>query len=449
MLDQSFSVVNFRQVLDYENKRGNFIEGKYFPEVKRLLGNIARFKKFINSKKGVISFDDYQILEQRVLGKIDELKNERELLLNSKLDELSRKVSAGKFKITLKRNDTILDKPVYLIEDKPEFYFALKQVQYNFKRLYKVKQSNRCLIVSQIRNILNDKLPKVLVRVDIESFYESISHEKLLEKLNEDNLLSYSSKIVIRQVINQYKVLSGDNKGLPRGVGISSYLSEIYMRSFDKVIASLSHVNYYARYVDDIFIVFSSSLSLKPNFYLELVKEILKEKTSLELNTSKSHEFDLVKQRPKFSFNYLGYSFEIDKTEKANKVSLTLPNTKIARYKQKIDLALSSYLMSPIKSQKTARVMLLKRIRFLTGNTRLVNNKDRVMVGVHYSNNLITDVSCFKALDDYLETEVNRLILNPFVSKKILRSSFVKGFLFKRFSPFKPLELQQIVKPWA
>ena len=45
--------------------------------------------------------------------------------------------------------------------------------------------------------------------------------------------------------------------GVPRGFGVSAYLSELYMREIDNEIKALPDVIYYARYVDDIVIIFS------------------------------------------------------------------------------------------------------------------------------------------------------------------------------------------------
>ncbi len=104
-------------------------------------------------------------------------------------------------------------------------FFALKQIQYNFRKLYKVKQANRFAIVSQIKGLLDDNFPKYVIRTDIQEFYESIPHDILLQKLNEENLLTFYSKKILFQILNEYKRLSGSEKGLPRGVGVSAYLA--------------------------------------------------------------------------------------------------------------------------------------------------------------------------------------------------------------------------------
>ena len=46
--------------------------------------------------------------------------------------------------------------------------------------------------------------------------------------------------------------------GVPRGVGISPLLSEIYVRDLDSSISSFIGTHFYARYVDDIFIILTA-----------------------------------------------------------------------------------------------------------------------------------------------------------------------------------------------
>lgn len=33
MLDQSFSIENFRKILDIENRKGNYLEGEFFTDI--------------------------------------------------------------------------------------------------------------------------------------------------------------------------------------------------------------------------------------------------------------------------------------------------------------------------------------------------------------------------------------------------------------------------------
>ena len=51
MLDQSFSTDNFRRILDLENRKGNYLEGKFFPNHKTLTEKIKDCNKQIREKK--------------------------------------------------------------------------------------------------------------------------------------------------------------------------------------------------------------------------------------------------------------------------------------------------------------------------------------------------------------------------------------------------------------
>ena len=80
--------------------------------------------------------------------------------------------------------------------------------------------------------------------------------------INRNSLLSRKSKESILRVFNAYEKMKDKNivpygKGVPRGIGISSPLSEVYMQDLDKTIKERQEVVFYTRYVDDIFIILS------------------------------------------------------------------------------------------------------------------------------------------------------------------------------------------------
>ena len=64
-------------------------------------------------------------------------------------------------------------------------------------------------------------------------------------------------------------------KGIPRGIGISAYLSELYMRDIDIKIKSLEDVIYYARYVDDIIVIICPKTESTKKDYLSELKKII------------------------------------------------------------------------------------------------------------------------------------------------------------------------------
>ena len=111
-----------------------------------------------------------------------------------------------------------------------------------------------------LKNLLEDGFPKLIIRTDIKSFYESIPQKDILQKIKDDNLLSIKTQKFIGEILNGYNVATcqtEDFKGVPRGVGVSAYLSELYMRAVDNKIKELPDLIFYARYVDDIIAVFT------------------------------------------------------------------------------------------------------------------------------------------------------------------------------------------------
>lgn len=444
MLDQSFSADNFRRILDYENRKGVYLEGKYFTDIEKITEEIKKCNTDIRDKKKLSTAEEFEIFQKDTNMKKDKLKETKEEKLKIELQKISEIVVNNKFRIKLTKNDAIADKPVYTVDNKPENFFALKQIQYNFRRLYKVKQANRYAILSQLKGLLSDNFPKYVIRTDIQEFYESIPHDKLLQKLNEENLLTFYSKKILFQILNEYKRLSKSDKGLPRGVGVSAYLSELYMRDIDKQIKSMPSVSYYARYVDDIIIIFTPTSTTESRNYLSEIDKIIETKFSLTRKREKTEEYDLVDIPKPCSMEYLGYHIQFSN----GSIGFKLTQKKIDRYKHRIDLVLDSYSNFSKVNEKKARKLLVKRIKFLTGNTRLLNNKKNILVGVYYSNGLLTDSSEFVGLDSYLTHEIQTKILLPTIQTRLSKYKFLDGFVSKRFSPFTTNDLSDILEIW-
>lgn len=444
MLDQSFSAENFRKILDYENRKGVYLEGEYFQDIEKITEEIKKCNTEVRDKKNKISAEEFDIFRKETNEKKDKLKEKKEEQLSIELQKISDIVVNDKFRIKLTKDDEITDKPVYKIENKPEYFFALKQIQYNFRKLYKVKQANRFAIVSQLKGLLQDNFPKYVIRTDIQEVYESIPHDILLQKLNEENLLTFYSKKILFQILNEYKRLSGSNKGLPRGVGVSAYLAELYMRDIDNHIKSIPTVSYYARYVDDIIIIFTPLSTKDSRDYLVKIDEIIETKYALTRNKTKTKSFDLVDNPTASNLEYLGYQIQFGN----GSIKLKLTANKLARYKHRIDLIIAAYLNYAKINEKKARKILVKRLKFLTGNTRLLNNKKNILVGVFYSNNLLTESSDFKGLDSYLTHKIQSQITLPHLQTRLAKYKFEDGFLSRRFSAFTTNELSDILEIW-
>lgn len=462
MLDQSFSADNFRKIIDIENRKGFYLEGEFFPEIVVVSKNIKKGSndlRLLKWRKNSMPEADYNTEKTRLEEIKEILEETKEELYKEKLEEISRKVTAKGFKIEIEKDTTIADKSVYKIPNNLENLFTLKQLQFNFRKLYKVKQASRYAIVSHLKNLLDDGFPKIVVRTDIQSFYESIPQDVLLKKINDENLLTHLSRKFVTQILLAYNGHTALEKGVPRGIGISAYLVELFMREIDSKIKSLPNVIYYARYVDDIVVIFTPPLQNIPRNYTKEIKEII-ENYDLEVNPKKTIEFDHSDKSKivTHDLEYLGYRFifgnekkTVDRKERIYKIPIKVLITrkKKLRYKIKIIKAFKSFCTESFSNGKKARKLLVKRMRFLTGNTKLVNNKKNVATGVYFTNSLVNDTRDFKELDEFFKRRISISKFSPSLKTKLeTKYSFEKGFNPTIFSKFTSLDLQNIMKAW-
>ena len=214
MLDQSFSYENFRILLDVENRNGNYLEDKLFfkandifAESRKLSNKIIEINKRIGEErkklpeKHLRNTDDYKEVEKLEENR-DEIKREREEKLEEILKSLIATINEENFKVIIKKGPIKFGSQLYIAENTTENYLVHKQLQRNIHKTFNVKQSDRRKLVSQICPLLKDGFPKVIVRTDISNFYESIPHRQLLNKIEENSLLSYPSKKIIKEILN-------------------------------------------------------------------------------------------------------------------------------------------------------------------------------------------------------------------------------------------------------
>jgi hypothetical protein len=168
--------------------------------------------------------------------------------------ELIQKLKESDFKLNpIKPRKTSKGDMVILGPHHPTTEFALRKANDNIKRIFKIKPKSREQIVKQIITLLREPVPFTVLKLDVEKFYESIPVDKVLKKINSNPIPSQHTKSVITHFLN------GSQTGLCRGQAISSTLSELYMRKFDRILSSHPTVYYYARFVDDIIIFTTAS----------------------------------------------------------------------------------------------------------------------------------------------------------------------------------------------
>ncbi|MFA9195811.1 antiviral reverse transcriptase Drt3a [Flavobacterium sp. FBOR7N2.3] len=484
MLDQSFSYDNFRILLDVENRKGRYIEDKTFfdsdifknsREISELIieqNKIIREESCKIKSINKIEDKDYTLLDKLITEK-EELKKTREKFLEEILTEIAEKTDVEDYNLKINKGQIKWGSQLYEIEHNPENYFVTKQLQRNIYKTFKVKQSNRKVIIEQLRLSLDDGFPKIIIRTDIKKFYESIPHKELLAKIEENSLLSFPSKKIIKRVLNQYwgtlvtdgiKSIIDERVGIPRGIGFSAYLAELYLRGFDNKIKSFTNVTYYSRYVDDIIIIITpknrNEIRNKISYENEL-KNILYTTTKLSINTDKTQIIELTKENKErkisqnYFLTYLGYKFKISyskKTEKEfgetrtfiskDKLKIFMSDEKLKRFKNKIDSSFSDYDFHITKystTKNSTERMLLKRIKFLTNNHQLFRRKSNVFIGVYFSNEFLSKpYSDLIELDKYLKAKILELSISTNVKliEKLNKLNFEKGFKTKSIIRF-------------
>lgn len=454
MLDQSFSKENFKKIIDIENRKGIYLEGEFYPDIVEISNRIKRTNSEIKFlKKRNLPKEEYDVAREILNEEKDSLKTQKDELLKDRLTVVSSNVTSNDFKLQLQVDNTITSKPVYKTEHSIENILTLKQLQYNFRKLYKVKQSNRYSIISQLKNLLNDGFPKIIVKTDIKEFYESIPHDKLLKKIYDENLLTYFSQKFIQQILNEYKSIPpAKTKGVPRGIGISPYLVELYMRDIDERIRNLPNVMYYSRYVDDIIVIFMPPIDNKIIDYKNEIKSIFTvDGLTMNEEDDKTKVIDLSNKdhTQVYKFEYLGYRFISGYNEKKHiPLILTISKRKRKRYADRLNKALDLYYSQSKGNEKNARKILMRRIRFLMGNTRLVNNKKNVLTGIYYVNSLINTTHDLKILDRYYNSVINKSSLPPPLKDRLKSYSFKESFNPSYITKFNAMELNTIMNNW-
>jgi hypothetical protein len=179
------------------------------------------------------------------------------------------------------------------------------------------------------REQCNNSNHSVLIRTDISSFYDSISHSYLLDAIERHLMISLESpfmllfKRLLEVEVIYYSQVTGRiegptpmKHGLPIGDGVEGYLANLYLKDLDDAMTSVHAC--YGRYVDDIRL-FGSSRNEVFN-HLRIIQETLL-KLGLNLNASKTK---IAENEPEMlvirSSNYqLGY-FDLDEDENAGRV---------------------------------------------------------------------------------------------------------------------------------
>lgn len=375
--------------------------------------------------------------------------------IESEILAIEEQILVESFSFDIKSNNDY-----YWVESLSE-KLLLRKLNDNIKRIYKNEQANRKFIIQQVKTLLKEDAPFWIIKTDIKSFYESIDREKIFRKLKNDAMLSYYSFFLLRKIFENTA-----SNGLPRGLNISSSLSEIYMRKFDEKIQMYEAVYYYARFVDDI-IIFLNNKEKALELYHKLNNIISDLGLSLQINEDKTElidgkDFKILKKKYNGkpvhnNIEYLGYKFSLEIPVAKNKkgiLSISIADKKIKKIKTRL---VKSYVDFCLTNDFT---LLKKRILFLTGNYAINKSSEGSVLkaGIYFNYSHINNFEVLKELNKFhrkiiyskrgsLGAKLNAKIATG--QRDILKKyCFIEGFKKKTFNSFTFEEMGKITKRW-
>lgn len=447
--DPAYSTENFRRIWDLRTRRGeNLIH--LFPELINISEEIKDQKRVARQagrdhpRSKSEPLNENHAFSQKIL-ELEKIKNARLAnLLERTSMEVNQRIDSGNFTIGLRCGATVRDKQTYVIDSQDAAsYFIARQVESNLKQAYNLTPPNRNLASEQLLRTLQDKTQKYIIRTDIKSFYESIPREPLLLLIRSNPHLGRTTYRFIESLLTEYSKLSGASDGIPRGLGVSSYLAEIYLSQLDTEILDINEVLLYTRYVDDIAIIMAGNQH-QPELqeHRKTIRAIVNN-LGLKLNPSKTKYIYTADIKQSSSFSYLGYEYILtDRT-----VNVEISKRRYSRYKHRLNLAFQQHAKSTRDGRQNR--ILVNRIKFLTGNTKLTNNKRQALIGVYFSNSLLNAPTVrIMSLDKHLQYLTRGAQLNPVTEAILDDLSFESGFSTKRYNKFTVKELERIVVIW-
>ena len=295
-------------------------------------------------------------------------------------------------------------------------------------------------------------------KFDVKSFYENAHVDMILDRLKNDEGFSGQSSVALDSFFRIAKMNGIDE--LPRGLGLSATLAEYLLRPFDDSIVDMPHVWFFARFVDDIFIITSGRED--PKEFVRSAESLLPQ--GLEFNR-KSEVFDfgkLMKGQTGLAhgIDFLGYRFHVSHPMRAGDrgvlrtVTLDIAPNKVRRLKTRIAKSLLRF------SADSNYPDLRARVRLITGNFNFVDRASgiRRVSGIYFNYPLV-DLATSTAIPD-LDKFMRNMVMSPHPQNKLrpalttaqrrelTRLTFRDGHKNKRFYSFNPGRLVQLRSVW-
>jgi Reverse transcriptase (RNA-dependent DNA polymerase) len=360
-------------------------------------------------------------------------------------------------------------KTVYRVGATPD-ELVVRKLRLNLKACSSSLIENRIQIVKCLSLLLEEGIPYRVYRLDIRSFFESFDAAHVLKSISDLRRLSPQSKGLIANLLARHSDIGGT--GIPRGLAISSPLSELLMHDFDECVQRASDTFFFARYVDDIIVVTSaretaSDFLAKMRSWLPPALDLNPTKTEIAETGGKVQRIDSTVAPTLLRFDYLGYQFTVrnplkSQTKKINKDGDLVRDVEIDIATKKVKKIKTRLVRSFLEFSKYGDWSLLKdRVAYLTQNFSVYNPKagGKKIAGIFYSYPLAKEFSPgLRDLDSFLRNAVlaknGRLfpstsaILNGQQRRALLRHSFSRGHASKSFVHFSPQRIREIQSCW-
>lgn len=460
MTDIPFTLKSYEKIGARSARRGNDIT-LHEPEVRRAVEALAAARKnYKNRQKNTELLEqNLQDEKTRFIDKRNSLRNSRNIAVRKSyenaLTRLNNELEEKKFAWQLLEGPKIGDRQTYEISKKFYHRITAKQVEASLAVATRRYQPSRHSIVASLKQALDKSFSYGVIKLDIKKFFDSVPHENLLKIVNSNNRIDSITKILVRQLIVEFEDVNSKKYGIPQGVGISSKLADVFLQKIDDDLITDPNTAFYARFVDDMIIITKnpkSVESLKEKVIDQLrdigLEENNDNRKSITFTTDKDGCFPPDVE----SFEYLGYRF---RKPSKGQLEVHLSETRIRRIESKLQRSFSVW-KEPKKIQRgpdnSGRDGLLSdRVRFLTTNTSLHNNKEKVSVGIFFSNREITNPSQLEKLDEKLKELIsnNSEMMSDSLKKRLGRYSFQEGFREKQFSRFDLQKLKRISACWG
>ena len=122
------------------------------------------------------------------LLKIEEIREEMTMLKENLLKEKILEIGSGKARYLISQKE-IRGHETFVADDINALVIS-QIIKQELRRSYKLYPANMDMIIEQIKGLLDNPMPKVIIRADIQHFFESIPQKTLIQKLTDDGYIS-------------------------------------------------------------------------------------------------------------------------------------------------------------------------------------------------------------------------------------------------------------------